>query len=38
MNSIAIKYNTSAQELALLNNKEVNEVLIAGQRILIPKQ
>lgn len=38
MNSIAIKYKTSAQELALLNNKEVNEVLIAGQRILIPKQ
>ena len=38
MNSIAIKFKTSTQELALLNNKEANEVLVPGQRILIPKQ
>jgi LysM repeat protein len=38
MNSIAVKFKTSAQELSLLNNKDVNETLIAGQRMLIPKQ
>ncbi len=37
MNAIAVKFKTSAQELALLNNKDVNEVLIAGQRMLVPK-
>lgn len=29
----AIKYKANAQELAIVNNKEVNEVLIVGQRI-----
>ena len=37
MNSIAIKYKVSVQELALVNNKEQNETLIAGQRLLIPQ-
>ncbi|TNE60604.1 MAG: LysM peptidoglycan-binding domain-containing protein, partial [Bacteroidetes bacterium] len=37
MNSIAIKFKVSAQELALVNNKEPNETLIAGQRLLIPR-
>jgi len=38
LNSIAIKFKTNVQELTLLNNKEPNETLIAGQRLLIPKQ
>jgi len=37
MQSVAKKFKTTAQELALINNKEVNETLIAGQRILAPK-
>ena len=37
MNSIAIKYKVSVQELALVNNKEQTETLIAGQRLLIPQ-
>jgi LysM repeat protein len=37
INSIAIKFNANAQELALVNNKEPNETLIAGQRLLIPR-
>lgn len=36
LSSIAIKYKADAQELAIVNNKEVNEVLIVGQRILVP--
>ncbi len=36
LSSIAIKYKADAQELAIVNNKEVNEVLISGQRILVP--
>lgn len=36
LTSIAIKYKANAQELAIVNNKEVNEVLIVGQRILVP--
>ncbi|MBK8921045.1 MAG: LysM peptidoglycan-binding domain-containing protein [Saprospirales bacterium] len=35
--SVAIKFKVNAQELALVNNKEVNETLIAGQRLLIPR-
>ena len=37
INSIAIKFKVNAQELALVNNKEPNETLIAGQRLLIPR-
>jgi LysM repeat protein len=37
MQSVARKFKTTAQELALINNKEVNESLIVGQRILAPK-
>ncbi len=37
INTIAIKFKVSAQELALVNNKEPNETLIAGQRLLIPR-
>ena len=37
INSIAIKFKANAQELALVNNKEPNETLIAGQRLLIPR-
>ncbi len=37
INSVAIKFKVSAQELALVNNKDPNETLIAGQRLLIPK-
>lgn len=37
INSIAIKFGVNAQELALVNNKEPNETLIAGQRLLIPR-
>ena len=37
INSVAIKFKVSAQELALVNNKEPNETLIAGQRLLIPR-
>ena len=37
MQSLARKFKTTAQELALINNKEVNEALIVGQRILAPK-
>lgn len=37
INSIAIKFKVNAQELALVNNKEPNESLIAGQRLLIPR-
>ncbi len=36
LNSIAIKYKANAQELAIVNNKEITEVLISGQRILVP--
>ncbi|MCS7037159.1 MAG: LysM peptidoglycan-binding domain-containing protein [Saprospiraceae bacterium] len=35
--SIAIRFKVNAQELAILNNKDVNETLIAGQRLLIPR-
>ncbi len=35
--SIAIRFKVNAQELALVNNKDVNETLIAGQRLLIPR-
>ena len=37
INAIAIRFKVSAQELALVNNKEPNETLIAGQRLLIPR-
>ena len=37
INSIAIKFKASAQEIALVNNKDPNETLIAGQRLLIPR-
>ncbi|MBL7776213.1 MAG: LysM peptidoglycan-binding domain-containing protein, partial [Saprospiraceae bacterium] len=37
INSVAIKFKVNAQELALVNNKEPNETLIAGQRLLIPR-
>lgn len=37
INAIAIKFKVNAQELALVNNKEPNETLIAGQRLLIPR-
>lgn len=37
MQSVARKFKTTAQELAIINNKEVNETLIVGQRILTPK-
>lgn len=37
MQSIAIRFKVNAQELAILNNKDVNETLIAGQRLLIPR-
>lgn len=37
INSIAIRFRASAQEIALTNGKDVNETLIAGQRLLIPK-
>lgn len=37
MNSIAVRYKVSPQELALVNNKDQNETLIAGQRLLIPR-
>ena len=37
INSIAIRFKVSAAELALVNNKDPNETLIAGQRILIPR-
>jgi len=37
INSIAIRFKVNAAELALVNNKDPNETLIAGQRILIPK-
>lgn len=37
INSIAIRFKVSAQELALVNSKDPNETLIAGQRILIPR-
>lgn len=36
INSIAIKFKANAQELAIVNNKELTETLIAGQRILVP--
>ncbi len=36
--SLAVKYRVNAQEIALANGKEVNETLIAGQRLLIPKE
>ena len=36
INSIAIKFKANAQELAIVNNKELAETLIAGQRILVP--
>lgn len=36
ISSIAIKYRANAQELAIVNNKEVNEVLVVGQRVLVP--
>jgi LysM repeat protein len=35
--SIAVRFKVNAQELAILNNKDLNETLIAGQRILIPR-
>ncbi len=35
--SIALRFKVNAQELAILNNKDLNETLIAGQRILIPR-
>ncbi|MCS6928259.1 MAG: LysM peptidoglycan-binding domain-containing protein [Saprospiraceae bacterium] len=35
--SIAIRFKVNAQELAILNNKDINETLIAGQRLLIPR-
>lgn len=35
--SVAIRFKVNAQELAILNNKDVNETLIAGQRLLIPR-
>ncbi len=35
--SIAIRFKVNAQELAILNNRDVNETLIAGQRLLIPR-
>jgi LysM repeat protein len=37
MNSIAIRFKVNAAELALVNNKDANESLIAGQRLLIPR-
>lgn len=37
INSVAIRFKVNAQELALVNNKEPNETLIAGQRLLIPR-
>lgn len=37
INSIAIKFKVNAQELALVNNKDPKETLIAGQRLLIPR-
>lgn len=37
INSVAIKFKVNAQELALVNTKEPNETLIAGQRLLIPR-
>lgn len=37
INAVAIKFGVNAQELALVNNKEPNETLIAGQRLLIPR-
>ncbi len=37
INSVAIKFKVNAQELALVNNKDPNESLIAGQRLLIPR-
>lgn len=36
INSIAIKFKANAQELAIVNNKELAETLIAGQRVLVP--
>ncbi len=35
--SIAIRFKVNPQELAILNNKDLNETLIAGQRLLIPR-
>jgi len=37
INSVAIRFKISPQELALVNNKDQNETLIAGQRLLIPR-
>jgi len=37
INSIAVRFKVSPQELALVNNKDQNETLIAGQRLLIPR-
>ncbi|MBK9335457.1 MAG: LysM peptidoglycan-binding domain-containing protein [Lewinellaceae bacterium] len=37
INSIAIRFKVNAAELALVNNKDPNEALIAGQRLLIPR-
>ncbi len=37
INSVAIRFKVSPQELALVNNKDQNETLIAGQRLLVPR-
>ncbi|MEQ1745693.1 MAG: LysM peptidoglycan-binding domain-containing protein [Saprospiraceae bacterium] len=37
INSIAVRFKASPQEIALVNNKDQNETLVAGQRLLIPR-
>ncbi|MFN0016042.1 MAG: LysM peptidoglycan-binding domain-containing protein [Saprospiraceae bacterium] len=37
INSVAIRFKSNPQEIALVNNKDQNETLIAGQRLLIPR-
>lgn len=37
ISSVAIQFRVSPDELALINGKDINETLIAGQRLLIPK-
>lgn len=38
MGSIAAQYGVSAAEISLLNNKEINDQLVPGQRLLIPRK